>query len=98
MARAALEWDMKDLAEAAAISTNTVARFENGRNTPNPVTLKAMRQAFEAAGLMFIDTDETAAEGVRLSLGLKPSAEEEKPAEKLAKPKKAKAAKEPEAE
>jgi transcriptional regulator with XRE-family HTH domain len=65
MARAALEWDMKDLAKAAAISTNTVARFENGRNEPNQVTLKAMRQAFEAAGLVFIDADETAGEGVR---------------------------------
>ena len=55
MARAALEWDMKDLAKAADISTNTVARFENGRNEPNPVTLKAMRRAFEAAGVRFND-------------------------------------------
>ena len=53
MARAALEWDMKDLAKAASISTNTVARFEGGRNEPNPVTLKAIKQAFEEAGVRF---------------------------------------------
>lgn len=65
MARAALEMDMKDLAKAASISTNTVARFENGRNEPNPVTLKAIKAALEAAGLIFIDADETAGAGVR---------------------------------
>lgn len=65
MARAALEWDMKDLAGAADISTNTVARFEKGRNEPNPVTLKAIKAAFEAAGMLFIDADEKAGAGVR---------------------------------
>jgi transcriptional regulator with XRE-family HTH domain len=53
MARAALEWGMRDLAKAADIAPNTVMRFETGRNAPNPVTLKAMRQAFEAAGIRF---------------------------------------------
>jgi len=56
---------MKDLAGVAAISTNTVSRFETGRNVPNPVTLKAIKAALEAAGLAFIDADETAGEGVR---------------------------------
>ena len=67
MARAALGWGVRDLAKAADIAANTVFRFENGRNDPNPVTLKAMRQAFEAAGLVFIDADETAGAGVRAS-------------------------------
>ncbi len=75
MARAALEWDMKHLAKAAVISTNTVARFERGRNEPNPVTLKAIRLAFEAAGMLFIDADETAAEGVRLKTAMQVSAD-----------------------
>jgi len=77
MARAALDWDMKDLAKAADISTNTVARFERGRNEPNPVTLKAMCRALEEAGLLFIAADETAGEGVRL----KASAEAKEPDE-----------------
>ena len=35
----------------------------------NPVTLKAIRLAFEAAGMLFIDADETAGEGVGLKTG-----------------------------
>jgi transcriptional regulator with XRE-family HTH domain len=53
MARAALGWGVRDLAKAADIAANTVFRFENGRNEPNTLTLKAMRQAFEAAGVRF---------------------------------------------
>jgi transcriptional regulator with XRE-family HTH domain len=48
MARAALSWGVRDLAARAGISANTVARFENGHHTPNPATLKAVRQALEA--------------------------------------------------
>lgn len=55
MARAALGWGVRDLAEKAGISANTVARFENGHHTPNPATLKVIRLAFEAAGVRFID-------------------------------------------
>jgi transcriptional regulator with XRE-family HTH domain len=55
MARAALRWGVRDLAKAADIAANTVFRFENGRNEPNTLTLKAMRQAFEAAGVRFTE-------------------------------------------
>jgi transcriptional regulator with XRE-family HTH domain len=55
MARAALDWGVRDLAEAAGIAANTVTRFETGRNVPNPATLKVIRQAFEAAGVKFVD-------------------------------------------
>jgi transcriptional regulator with XRE-family HTH domain len=55
MARAALEWGVRDLADAAGIAANTVVRFETGRNTPNQATLKVIRQAFEAAGITFVD-------------------------------------------
>jgi transcriptional regulator with XRE-family HTH domain len=66
MARVALNWGVRDLAKAADIAANTVSRFENGRNEPNTLTLKAMKAAFEAAGVLFIDADETAGAGVRL--------------------------------
>ena len=56
MARAALGWGMKDLAERAGVSANTIDRFENGRAAPIPANLKALRQAFEDAGVRFTET------------------------------------------
>lgn len=58
---------MKDLAERSAVSANTIDRFENGRNAPIPATLKALRQAFEAAGTRFTER------------GVEPPSQEEKP-------------------
>jgi transcriptional regulator with XRE-family HTH domain len=55
MARAALGWSMKDLAERSGVSANTIDRFENGRAAPIPANLKALRRAFEAAGVKFND-------------------------------------------
>ena len=65
MARAALRWTVKDLARQARIDSNTVVRFENGKHKSNETTVLVIRQAFEAAGLFFIDADETAGAGVR---------------------------------
>ena len=56
MARAALGWSMKDLGERSGVSANTIDRFENGRAAPIPANLKALRQAFEAAGVRFTET------------------------------------------
>ena len=58
---------MKDLAERSAVSANTIDRFENGRSVPIPATLKALRQAFEAAGVRFTER------------GVEPPEKEEKP-------------------
>ena len=55
MARAALGWGMKELAEASGVSANTIDRFENGRAAPIPANVKALRQAFEAAGVTFTE-------------------------------------------
>ena len=57
MARAALAWGMKDLAERSGVSATTIDRFENGRASPIPANLKALRQAFEAAGIEFTNGD-----------------------------------------
>ena len=54
MARAALNWSLRDLAEAAGISANTVSRFEGGKPAI-PATLTVIRQAFEAAGVRFTE-------------------------------------------
>ena len=55
MARAALGWNMKDLAERSGVSANTIDRFENGRAAPIPANVKALREAFEAAGVRFTE-------------------------------------------
>jgi transcriptional regulator with XRE-family HTH domain len=61
MARAALGWRTEDLAAHASIGPSTVARFELGTSTGTKATRLLIRQAFEAAGVVFIGND-----GVRL--------------------------------
>lgn len=54
MARAALGWGVRDLAQAAAVSADTVSRLERGEELM-PRTVAAIRTALEAAGVVFID-------------------------------------------
>ena len=67
MARAALSWGVRDLAAAAKVSPDTVARLERGE-TLYPRTIEAMRAAFEAAGVEFIP-ENGGGVGVRLKAG-----------------------------
>ena len=53
MARAALGWGVRELAEKAGIAANTVTRIENGADAKQS-TIDAMKSAFEAAGIEFI--------------------------------------------
>ena len=53
MARVALGWGTRDLARAAGVSTDTVARMERGEKLKSS-TVNAFRSAFEAAGIEFI--------------------------------------------
>jgi transcriptional regulator with XRE-family HTH domain len=57
MARAALQWAVKDLAREAKMSRTTIIRFENGHAAPIPATLTVLRQVFEKHGLEFIDDE-----------------------------------------
>ena len=52
MARAALGWGVRQLAEAAKVSSDTVARFERGE-VLRERTVDAIRAALEAAGVEF---------------------------------------------
>ncbi|WP_416385468.1 helix-turn-helix domain-containing protein [Tsuneonella sp. CC-YZS046] len=52
MARAALSWSAKDLAEAAGLTRVTVARFESSQPIDQK-SLSAMKVALEAAGAHF---------------------------------------------
>ncbi|BBK31505.1 transcriptional regulator [Allostella humosa] len=67
MARAALGMGVRDLAAAAAVSPDTIARLERGE-TLYPRTIAAIRNALEAAGVEFIAENGGGA-GVRLRKG-----------------------------
>jgi transcriptional regulator with XRE-family HTH domain len=54
MARAALDWSQQDLAAAADVSARTVIRYEAGEPVL-PARVQALRHAFEANGVLFID-------------------------------------------
>src|SRR5262249_10417241 len=53
MARAALGWGVRELAAAAKVSVDTVARFERG-DALKERTIEAIQLTLEAAGIEFI--------------------------------------------
>jgi transcriptional regulator with XRE-family HTH domain len=63
MARAALGWGVRELAAAAKVSTDTVARFERGDELKER-TIDALKRALEAAGIEFTNGDRP---GVRVT-------------------------------
>ena len=63
MARVALGWGVRELAAAAKVSTDTVARFERGDELKER-TIDALQRALEAAGIEFTNGDQP---GVRLT-------------------------------
>jgi transcriptional regulator with XRE-family HTH domain len=65
MARAALNWSLADLAEAAGVHRNTISNFETGRYAGDPDKIAAMRKALEKAGIVFVE-ENGEGPGVRL--------------------------------
>jgi transcriptional regulator with XRE-family HTH domain len=66
-ARALLRWNIEDLAQATALSVNTIRRIE-AAESQKPITRAnriAIRRALEAAGIIFID-ENGGGPGVRL--------------------------------
>lgn len=55
MARAALQWSLEQAGAAAGVSRRTVLRHENYHRDIQPELIVALRRAFEAAGVRFID-------------------------------------------
>ncbi|HKR25443.1 MAG TPA: helix-turn-helix transcriptional regulator [Allosphingosinicella sp.] len=55
MARAALQWSLEDAGAAAGVSRRTILRFENDHRDIQPELVAAVRRAFEAAGVRFLD-------------------------------------------
>ncbi|MHC2018162.1 helix-turn-helix domain-containing protein [Methylobacterium sp. CM6247] len=54
MARAGLGIGIRELAEKAQVSTNTISRFEAGEELKGR-TITALQAALEAAGVIFIE-------------------------------------------
>jgi predicted transcriptional regulator len=54
-ARGLLDWSQQDLASQAGVGIVTVRQLEAGVNDPRRSTLEVVRQAFERAGVEFID-------------------------------------------
>jgi transcriptional regulator with XRE-family HTH domain len=66
MARAAIGWGVRELAERAGVAANTVTRIENGADAKQS-TMDALQRTLEAAGLEFTNGEQP---GVRLRKGL----------------------------
>ncbi len=64
MARAALGWSVRELANKADMTPNTVSRIENGGDALAS-TLEKIRNVLGEAGVIFIDEDDEGP-GVRL--------------------------------
>jgi transcriptional regulator with XRE-family HTH domain len=54
MARAALNWSVRDLAAKAGVAANTISRYENGSDAYGD-TLTKLRRALEGGGVIFLD-------------------------------------------
>jgi DNA-binding XRE family transcriptional regulator len=65
MARAALNWTVRDLAQAAELHRNTVTNLETGRYAGDPETVAIIEQVLVKAGIEFID-ENGGGPGVRL--------------------------------
>jgi transcriptional regulator with XRE-family HTH domain len=63
MARAALRWGVRELAERAGVTANTVTRIENGSDAKQS-TMDALQRALEAGGVEFTSGERP---GVRMS-------------------------------
>jgi transcriptional regulator with XRE-family HTH domain len=65
MARAALNWTVRDLAEASGLHRNTITNLEVGRYAGDSETLRVLEKVLRDAGVDFID-ENGGGPGVRL--------------------------------
>ena len=68
-ARALLWWTQEDLAKASGVGTATIQRMEKSKHVISGYvsTLVRLQEAFEKAGILFIDDDEEGGYGLRLA-------------------------------
>ncbi|MCB9756586.1 MAG: helix-turn-helix transcriptional regulator [Myxococcales bacterium] len=56
-ARALLRWNVNELAARAEVNRTTILAFEAGQTEPRRATLKTLRAALEAGGVVFTNGD-----------------------------------------
>ena len=68
-ARALLDWRQEDLSKASGVGTATIQRIEKSRHptTGYVSTLVRIQEAFEKAGILFIDGDDAGGYGLRVA-------------------------------
>ena len=66
MARAALNWTLRDLEKRAGVNKNTISRYEAGRDVMSS-TLDSLEKAFTDEGVIFIVGEGSLGPGVRLT-------------------------------
>ncbi|MBF9046444.1 helix-turn-helix domain-containing protein [Rhodobacterales bacterium LSUCC0031] len=69
MARSALDWSLKDLADACGLSEKTIRRLESERMIQSTTvkTLTLVKSTLEAAGIEFLGTPDDRP-GIRIGL------------------------------
>lgn len=67
MARAALGWSVRDLAERSGVADSTILRFETGKGGILAANLHRLQMALEESGVSFIGADAGGGPGVRLA-------------------------------
>ena len=70
MARAALNWTVRDLAAATGLHRNTITNIEVGRYAGDPATLSLIKEVLIREGVVFID-ENGGGPGVRLRTPVK---------------------------
>ena len=70
MARAALNWTVRDLADASGLHRNTISNLEVGRYAGDAQTLKILEEILTKAGVEFIE-ENGGGPGVRLKKSTK---------------------------
>jgi transcriptional regulator with XRE-family HTH domain len=65
MARAALNWTVRDLANATGLHRNTINNIEVGRYAGDPNSLETIENVLRKAGIEFID-ENGGGPGIRL--------------------------------
>ena len=66
-ARALLGWSTADLAERLGVARNTVTRLEDPEWSPSAKTLRHATEILAKAGIIFLERDHRAGDGVRLA-------------------------------
>lgn len=66
LARVALGFGVRELAEAASIAPSTITRFESGKGGMQARTLDKIQRVLERGGVVFIEADKDGGVGVRL--------------------------------